>query len=316
MKSIYCFGEVLVDFIPNESGMYQPFAGGAPANVAVGVAKLGGESNFVGGISQDNMGTFLLNELNIHGVNTTYSSIKPNKTALVLITLNHGERSFDFYRDDTADMALNKADIFAVNLPPDSIVHFCSNTLTTQSMTRVTHELLNRAKSVKACVSFDVNLRLNLWNIGSDDNVNIGDSIEKCFEFCNIVKLAIEELEYLSEQCNLTHQAYIKLIQSYGVELILITDGANPIAWYTQCNSSFVQPPRVNAIDTTAAGDSFVSGFLYQLQQEISLNELLLNEKALSKAILFASECGAYTVQHYGAFSALPSLEDLSVPEF
>ncbi len=308
MKPVFCFGEALVDFIPDESGMYQPFAGGAPANVAAAVSRLGGESYFVGGISRDNMGRFLLNELNVNGVNTDFSAFKPNKTALALVTLNQGERSFDFYRDDTADTALNKADISSVNLDSDGIVHFCSNTLTTASMAEVTHELLNRARQARTRVSFDVNLRLNLW---SADNSAISRAVERCFRFSDIVKLAGEELDYLSRQRRKTQREYIELIQSLGAELIMVTDGGNSIAWYTQDHFGAVEPAKVTPVDTTAAGDSFAGGFLYQLQRQSSLNDLLINIEKLSQAIQFASECGAYTVRHYGSFSALPGIKDV-----
>lgn len=316
MRPVYCFGEVLVDFIPNKEGLYQTCAGGAPANVAVAVAKLGGISQFIGGISQDNMGQFLLDSLVENNVGTEYSILKSNKTALVLVTLDEGERSFDFYRDNTADMMLNEQDLSSVSLDSSKIVHFCSNTLATELMADVTYALLKRAQEAQACVSFDVNLRLNLWSVNKADNLKISNLIERCFEYCNIVKLSTEELAYLSEQSQKSKQAYLHFIQSFNVALIVVTDGVNPVYWYTQKHSGSVIPPNVTPLDTTAAGDSFVGGLLYKIQQEPSLTCVTAIPEKLSMVIEFAAKCAAYTVQHYGAFTALPEYQAVAACDY
>lgn len=89
MFSLLCYGEVLVDFLPNENGeSYYPLAGGAPANVAVAFAKLGGESYFAGSISNDNFGEMLFQALTKNNVNSEYvCRVEQANTAVVLVSL-------------------------------------------------------------------------------------------------------------------------------------------------------------------------------------------------------------------------------------
>lgn len=94
MHSVFCFGEALIDFIPNDEGCYMPLVGGAPANVAAALAKLGANSHFIGGISTDAFGTQIQVELSNLGVQLQPSLLTSKKTAMVVVSLDdEGERT-------------------------------------------------------------------------------------------------------------------------------------------------------------------------------------------------------------------------------
>ena len=320
MKPVVSFGEALIDMLSskvsqqasNEVESFSKFPGGAPANVAASVACLGGQSYFVSKLGQDMFGEFLADELRGKGVNTDHLIMtRENKTALAFVSLDeHGERSFSFYRHDTADMAYRASD-FPVDLfgTNEGIFHFCSNTLTEAPIRETTLAGIELAKANGWLVSFDVNLRANLWAEGEDAVT----PIRACLAKADLVKMAAEELEFIADGADTDE--VIQGLLATGVKLILITDGGEPLRYISGGLNGQVAPVKAKVVDSTAAGDSFIGGFLYQLSQaDIGVAELanLTDVDGLETMLRFASRCGAYTVGHKGAFNAMPSLQDIS----
>lgn len=313
MSPVYSFGEVLIDMLPTESGKFVPMAGGAPANVAVAVAKLGGNSYILGGLSSDNMGQLLKNELRANNVDTRFAAIKPNKTAIVLVTLdNEGERSFEFYRDNTADLAYNEIDLAKVKWQKDGILHLCSNTLCTEQDHQLSLSAISQAKANEMTVCIDVNLRLNLW--AKHEIPNLLERIEQTFQYTDIVKLSHEELDWLAQTKQTSTTEYLSYLISSNIKLVLITDGSNDIRAIMQTGEQTVTPPQTSAVDTTGAGDSFIGGFLYQLASaasDLPRQTIFQHPELIQKFVHFASRCGAHTVTAKGAFAAMPTLSEL-----
>ena len=316
MKKVLCFGEVLIDFLPDENDetSFKPIAGGAPANVAVAIAKLGGESFFVGGIGSDNFGLFLSKQLSSYQVNTDYLCRFENaNSALVLVSLDEQkERSFNFYRHDTADMRFSAEHFRLESFEQADIFHFCSNTLTTKALAATTLAGLRLAKQQGLLVSLDVNLRLTLWSEASV----LSSRILACLTFTDIIKFSREELIYLSEQLNLTTDELVEFCMAQGIRLVVVTDGGNEIAVYSK-NTHFVhKAPQITPVDTTAAGDAFVGGLLFQLSfnniDTTSFDNLLNQQSELEQVIHFATLCGAFTCTQKGAFPALPTMKNVA----
>ncbi|WOH38752.1 carbohydrate kinase [Thalassotalea fonticola] len=314
MFSLMSYGEVVVDFLPNNTDLssYSPMAGGAPANVAVAYARLGGESYFSGGISTDNFGKFLRHSLEEEGVKLDYvQNIESANTALVLVSLDsEGERSFTFYRNDTADTKYATTQIDSINWQDIDIFHFCSNTLTSDEMHENTIFAVENAREQNSIISFDVNLRPQLWA----DLEQLPSRVEHLINHSDLIKLSKEEAVYLAEQYKLTYQQYIERLLSLKVKLIIVTNGADKVHLVSQTFSSYVEVPVIKAVDTTAAGDSFLAGFIYSLTQQSEFNSLqatLFDLDKIISATLFAAKCGAHTCQQKGAFSALPRLDEV-----
>lgn len=316
MVSLLSYGEVLVDFLPSsvELGGYLPLAGGAPANVAVAFAKLGGKSYFAGGISTDNLGLHLLAELNLHGVNSSYANIVEHaNTAIVMVSLDaDGERSFNFYRQQTADTHYQKENIDQINWSEIGIFHFCSNTLTTQQMFENTLYAVEKARSANALISFDVNLRQQLWA----DLYLLPNRVMACIQQSDVIKLSKDEAQYLADLYSLNIEQYVAKLLELGDKMIVITDGANAVQVICKNYSLSVEAPVIKALDTTAAGDSFIAGFLFYLTQHTSADEIKSiqsrdMQSTIRNSIKFAAKCGAFTCQKKGAFAALPLIEDV-----
>jgi len=314
MKPVICFGEALIDFLNTGTQTdgclalndYRQYPGGAPANAAVAVAKLGGKSLFAGQVGNDIFGDFLESSLQAYNVNTQFLSKHATaSTALAFVTLDqYGERTFSFYRKNSADMLFKREQVADEWFSKDTIFHFCSNTLTEQGIAQSTEYAINKALQTNAIVSFDVNLRHNLWPEGK---ANI-DSVNNLIRSAHIIKFSLDEFNYLA--CG-NNEDYLTFCFKWNCQLVIVTDGANSIVYHTRSNAYSVQPPTISAIDTTAGGDGFIGGFLYALSYFEQLKELLENEITLKKVIEFSAQCGAIAVSKPGAFPALATLDDV-----
>lgn len=311
MKKILCFGEALIDFLntghhpqgPLNLAVFCQYPGGAPANAAVAVARLGGRAFFAGQVGQDMFGNFLRDALTTYGVDTSFLLQHPSaSTALAFVALDDkGERSFSFHRHQTADVMLSAGQISDDWFSGDTILHFCSNTLTTAEIADCTETVVRKAKAAGNLISFDVNLRHNLWASGQADRQLVNQLVAQA----DLVKLSRDELEYLAQGQT---EAYIEHNLAAGCQLILVTDGAGPIEYFSQSCSGRITPPRVQAVDTTAGGDAFIGGFLYALSSQSDLAGLFHQPQKLEPLLHFAAHCGAYAVTQAGAFTALPDV--------
>ncbi len=311
-NTILCFGEALIDFlagepVEGEARTFRQFAGGAPANAAVAVAKLGGRCEFVGMLSEDMFGDFLLRSLREAGAGVRYvRRTAAANTALAFVSLDaHGERSFNFYRPPAADLLFRDADFDADCFAAAGIFHACSNSLTDADIAATTLSGMARARGAGALVSFDLNLRPALW----PDAAPPLPVLWRALEAADLIKLAREELEYLKEGSFDDDDVVARLLRT--ARLVLITDGAAPMRWFARGRSGELPTFEVKTVDTTAAGDAFIGGLLSQLQRERvdtrTFDAFLADSTELERCLRYASACGALAVTRHGAFAALPT---------
>lgn len=320
MGNIICFGEALIDFLATEGAPGQPrafvqHAGGAPANAAVAVAKLGGRAEFVGMLGTDMFGDFLLHSLEEAGVGTHHvRRTGAAKTALAFVSLDaHGERSFSFYRPPAADLLFRAEDFDPAALRNACVFHVCSNSLTEAGIAATTLQGMARAREHGAIVSIDLNLRPALWPAGVDPLPRLWQALAAA----DLVKLAGNELDYLAahEQGG-TAAVIARLLQT--ARLVVVTDGAAPLCWHARGGAGgTLDTFPVRAVDTTAAGDGFIGGLLFQLQQRgidgARLEGFIADRDALAASLRFAAACGALAVTRHGAFAALPTRDEVDV---
>lgn len=318
MKSILCFGEALIDFHAQPAAdsssppAYLPHAGGAPANVAVAVAKLGGHAAFAGMLGADAFGDLLLRSLADAGVDMRYvQRTDQANTALAFVSLDaNGERSFSFYRPPSADL-LFRANHFDERAFADAaIFHVCSNSLTEEAIAAVTLEGMARARKAGALVSFDMNLRPALWPAGEKPHPRLWATLAAA----DLVKLSVEELDFMAAEAGSREAVYQRLWQGHA-RCLIVTDGAAAIHWLTPTQAGRFQPHAVAAVDTTGAGDAFVGGLLYSLAdhqaQSASLADLMADADTRDAVLGFAAACGALAVGRRGSFSAMPDMAEV-----
>ena len=318
---VVAIGEALIDLLSNDCMHntasnselnFTQFAGGAPANVAVAVAKLGGSSYLLGKVGDDKFGLFLIKALKMYNVNTSYVGFsKKSKTALAFVSLDEsGERTFDFYDKNAAHYDLQIADLDPSLFLTPKIVSFCSGSFAKPLVLNTTLHALKHFKKAGSVICFDINFRLAFW----DEPLTAKSIIDDVAKTVDVIKASKDELIalYGIEHIETTIKSWV----DSGVSLVLMTDGGEPITFTSSSFSGTYPCPQAHVVDTTAGGDAFVGGFLYQVASLVSnkseFTDWANNFANVSKAIDFATKCGAKAVAKFGAFDALPTHHDMS----
>jgi len=316
MGNLLSIGEVLIDFIPQQKGAalkdvisFERVMGGAPANVAVTVAKLGGNASVITKLGEDAFGDFLLDQLVRYGVNTAkISRTKDANTGLAFVSLREdGERDFSFYRNPSADLLLKDTEIDENWFSQGDILHFCSVDLVESPMKQAHIKAIQSATVRGGIISFDPNVRLPLWNSSQECR----NTILEFIPMSHIVKVSDEELEFITGIAD--EQKAIASFFTGKVKLVVFTKGSQGADIYVQNNKYSSIGYSVQVEDTTGAGDAFIGGFLYQLlSRDVNQDTLENTVKDFHKDILaFANASGALTTTGKGAISAIPTKEEI-----
>ena len=316
MRSVLCFGEALIDFHAEGRDAhgypraFVPFAGGAPANVAVAAAKLGGAARFAGMLGTDLFGDLLLDSLKHANVDTRdVARTGEANTALAFVALDaHGERSFSFYRPPSADLLFRPEHFRADAFADTAVFHICSNSMTEPLAAETTREGMRRARAAGALVSFDLNLRPALWPHDADARAQVWPALE----LADLVKLSAEEFTWLAVdgEANMLERLWLG-----HTRLLVVTDGPNPLRWFHPDAEGELPAYRVPAVDSTAAGDAFVGGLLQQLtEQQVGPNDLdalVATLPRLHALLRYAAASGALAVTRQGSFTSLPDTTEV-----
>ncbi len=302
MNRVWVLGDAVVDLLPEENNHLQQCPGGAPANVAVGVARLGGNSGFIGHVGGDPFGAFLQHTLHQEGVNTDYMrQLSAQRTSTVVVGLdNQGERTFTFMVRPSADLFLTSDDlpVFAA----DEALHFCSIALSAEPCRSATFAAVERIHAAGGWVSFDPNLREDFWH----DHEEMCDVVGKAFAAADVIKLSLDELQLLTGGQQ-TDAALTAFTNRFSPALLLVTLGEEGVIVWHQGEQTRFSASKVQVVDTTGAGDAFVAGLLTGLMREADP----LQPRDLAGAIELAQRCGALAITAKGAMTALPYADQL-----
>lgn len=307
-QGIISLGEALIDFIPTDdtNTTYLKSPGGAPANVAVGLARLGARSSFSGKIGDDSLGRFLEETLVHYGVETKQLKFTAEvKTGITHVTnAPDGERSFEFFINPSADRFLEIQDIDEDDFKSHKIFHFGSISMIDNPIKATTRHAVKLPKENNMIVSYDPNLRLALW----ESSEKARDTIISMLKWTDVLKVSDEELEFITGKKTIDEG--VNALAKYEIPFMIVTLGANGCYVYIAEGYSHVQAMKVEAVDTTGAGDAFVSGILYSINNyEGDIHNISLHEAI--KMAEFASVSGALAASTKGAMTALPALAEV-----
>lgn len=315
---VVCLGEALVDFLPERRGarvrdvkLWTPCLGGAPANVAVGIARLGAKSGLVGVTGDDEFGHFLKDNLRREGVEVKHlRQTDEGKTGLGFVSLTmQGERSFTFYRTRAAETFLDTRDTHGAQklLRKSKIVHAGTNSLIHPEAREAVLEELTRAYEAGQLTSTDPNLRLHLWK----DPRILQKLLAKLFTRCAIVKLSEEEIEFVSGTSDI--ESALDWLEKRGVLLSVVTLGPRGAAIRFRGETRIVPTKKVKVVDTTGAGDGFTSGLLFGISQNYADRVALeaADFDALEGHARLGCLVGTHVVTKIGAVAGLPTARQL-----
>ena len=312
---VICLGEILFDCLANEIGKsvsevtsWTPYPGGAPANVACALVKLGTPSAFIGCVGKDTQGKQLVELLQTIGVNTSgiqYSDRVPTRQVYVTFT-EDGDRTFAGFGDRQPDKFAD-AHLQARHLPAKLFLEAEFLVLGTLELaypqTRAAvFRALELAEEYHLKIILDVNWRSMFW-------VNPQEApplIDKLWQYVDFVKLAAEEAQWLFDTVDAGAIAH----QLNSVEGVLVSDGDALVSYCISDNEGKVNPVKVAVKDTTGAGDAFLAGFIHQLC--IHGNQKLQDPQVAQDIVRYACAVGGLTTTKLGAISAQPTPEEVA----
>ncbi len=307
MKTLFCIGELLIDWISTdidssliESVNFIKKAGGAPANVTIAASRLGGKAAFAGKVGKDAFGLFLKDTLEKDNVDTQNLILADEPTTFAYVSIKKGgDRDFIFMRG--ADELLKFSDL---DLPKENAVfHFGSATgFLGGDLTDTYFKTLEYALEKNFFISFDPNFRDALWPENTADFIKLSqDFISKA----DFIKLSDEEAQLISGKEDLQ-----EAIHSFNLKenaMVCITLGKNGTLLYYQNHFEIISSIKVDAIDTTGAGDAFVGAMLKQIGDQNPGNF-----ETIKQYVSFANKVAAVSTTEFGALEALPTTEKIS----
>jgi fructokinase len=295
-------GECVVDFIPNARGslgdveQFSRRAGGAPANVAVGLARLGRPPAFWTRLGTDPFGDFLAETLTREAVPSQFVDRDPAaKTTLAFVAHDtDADRSFTFYRDAAAETRMAVGRVPDETLQGVDWVVIGGVPLATEPSRSALLDLADRARQAGATVVFDPNVRPELW----DDAVE--RVVREAFGESDVVKASPDDLQAAGFEGSVRELA--DAVLDCGPHTVLVTLGADGALGRSASEAPWGETTvdhsgyAVDAVDTTGAGDAFTAGAV----------DALADGSALSETVEFAGAVAALTTTAEGAMTALP----------
>jgi fructokinase len=303
--SILCFGEMLIDFVSLETGVtvgqasgFIKAAGGAPANVAVAVARLGYNAGFMGKVGDDPFGHYLVNLLSAEGIHVDGCVFdKSARTALAFVSLaQDGDRSFMFYRNPSADMLFRADEVKKDVIRRFRVFHFGSISLISEPSRGATLRAVKIAQDNGLMISYDPNLRPALW----ENEQAAREGMMLGMQHAHVLKISEEEVLFLLGTDDVAQ------LWNPNMKLIMVTHGADGATWYTRTASNHVKGFKVNSVDTTGAGDAFVAAYLTRIL-ELGIEY----ESRLDDITRFACGVGALTTLVKGGIPGMPTREQV-----
>lgn len=319
---VICLGEILFDCLADKPeklvsqvAHWTRYPGGAPANTACALVKLGTPTAFVGCISQDDLGQDLLQLLQDTGVDTAGVQLTadfPTRQVYVLRSVS-GDRSFAGFGESSrelgdkapnafADAYLNSNDLLEELFINAEYLVIGTLELAYPQTRQAVFRALELADKHYLKVLLDVNHREMFWL----DSTEAKPLIQQLWQYVDFLKLAQEEAQWLFD----THDAGAICYRLGSLEGVVVTDGAEKVSYCISEQEGQVKPFAVEVKDTTGAGDAFLAGLIHQLCQTklTSLN----NPETVRQIITYACAVGSLTATKEGAISAQPTAKEVA----
>jgi len=313
---VLCFGEALVDRL----GPQADYLGGAPANGACALARLGTPVAWLGRLGHDAIGQRFAELFAARGVNTAglqWDRERPSRVVLVQRDAT-GERAFAGFAGDRglgfADQSVDRRTLAAVVDPAFAAAQWLlvgTLALASPASSEALNWLLEWAHAAGVALAVDVNWRPTFWDPASPPESGPPPAatarIRPLLEQAALIKCAAEEAQWLfgsQDPCLIS----VALSQQPSV---VVSDGANPLRWCWGGQAGSIEAFAVPVLDTTGAGDAFTAGLLHRLcaQPELLQSDLIGAGSAVvvREMMRFASACGALVCEAEGAIDPQPT---------
>lgn len=321
MADALCLGEILVDWVCTSPGAeldkaesFTKAPGGAPANVAVALARQGIKTGFLGRVSTDAFGQWLKSILDEEGIDTTGTIVDPEahtRMAYVVTTITGDRKLAEFSNIACADAKLCPQDLKPAMFEAAQLLHFGSISLIAGPAREATLRAVELAQENKLLISYDPNVRIGLWP--SADRCR--STILETLKYADLVKINLDELEFLTG--SRSFDAAESLRKDHAIPLLIVTLDSQGAYLSSEMGSREVPGFQVEFVEATGAGDGFVSGVIVGLLKEVReatnrravLQNLSLER--LVEIVRIANAVGALACTKAGAIPAMPASAEI-----
>ena len=307
MKSdVLVCGEALIDMFSDSSDSHhiqmncRP--GGAPANVAAGLSKLGLSPAFWTSVGRDDFGDIIVRRLAQMGVSDSLINVRSDApTTLAVVHEDSRKRDFSLYIDETAATKIESDQVPENIFNEINWVHFGGVLLSQPSAKQSIFELVAAARDRGCTVSFDPNTRTTLWS-----ESDLEAAMTRAFELSDVIKASLSDITpFIDTERDI--RDVIKEISSNGPETVFLTQGTEGAygAKKADGNLEIEHHPgfEIDTVDTTGAGDAFVSSVIYQMVHR---------DRPIEEILQFANASAALSITSEGAMSSLPDSDEVA----
>jgi fructokinase len=301
---VAAFGELLIDLVPVRDAAGQacfaPKPGGAPGNVAVGVARLGGRAAMLTKVGEEAFGKLLVATLAGNGVATEGVVMsRDGNTSLAVVTVDaDGDRDFMFYRTGCADTTYAPEEVAADIVRAARVLHIGSLVLAEPVSAAAQRHAVGLAQAAGVVVSADVNLRPSLWR----DPDDMRRAALEAAGVANVLKISEEELAFLTGAADIP--GGIDRLWHDGMRAMAVTKGPGGAELVTPSHRATVPGFSVKVVDTVGCGDAFMASLLADLTATgFDLSSVATLERLARRACA----TGALAATAAGGMESLPT---------
>ncbi len=310
---VLCLGESLVDLLPDRRGRledcerFEVCAGGAPANVATGLARLGLRVAFRGVVGDDPFGRLLARKLGDEGISCAFRFARERPTGMWFVALDaRGERTFFSPNARfSADKLLAPSDVDRGLLSRARWLHVGTSAHVLPEGQEALREAVRAARELGVAVSFDPNVRAHLW----DDLAPLRRLCADVLPGCTLAKIAEDEVDVCTGERD-PERALARMAEM-GIALACVTLGERGALVRRGAVAFRVPAERVEVVDTTGAGDAFVAGLLSVVARMEDPRTAPAAD--LQRAARFAARVAARVCTRVGACAGLPRAGQISI---
>lgn len=308
---IIAVGRLCIDLNSNETNRpmeetstFTKYVGGSPANIAIGSARLGQKTGFIGKVADDQMGRFITNYLEKNNIDTKGVTVDQTGavTGLAFTEIKSpAECSILLYRDNVADLKLHPSEVEEDYIKQSKALLISGTALAKSPSREAVFLALEYAIKHKVTVFFDLDYRPYTWTDESETAVYYNLAAEKC----DVIIGTREEFDMMEKLLNIDesddHYTASRWF-SYRADLVVIKHGGAGSIAYTKDNESHRSGIfRTNVLKTFGAGDSYASAFIYGL----------MNGKDVSEAMKMGSASASIVISRHSCSDAMPTKEEL-----
>ncbi|MCD4837552.1 MULTISPECIES: 5-dehydro-2-deoxygluconokinase [Neobacillus] len=308
---LIAIGRLCIDLNANEinrpmeeTRTFTKYVGGSPANIAIGSARLGQKTGFIGKVANDQMGRFITDYLEKNGIDTTGVKIDHTGavTGLAFTEIKSPEDcSILMYRDNVADLKLHPSDVDEQYIKQAKALLVSGTALAKSPSREAVFLALEYAVKHDVTVFFDLDYRPYTWTDEAETAVYYNLAAEKC----DVIIGTREEFDMMEKLLNVKesddHYTASRWF-SYRAKLVVIKHGGSGSIAYTKDGAVHRSGIfRTQVLKTFGAGDSYASAFIYGL----------MKGKDVSEAMKWGSASASIVISRHSCSDAMPTWEEL-----